>query len=386
MPPILHSPLGPSSAERWINCPPSALINAAADSKDTVFTREGTLAHELCEAKLRLKYLDLSVEDFDKEYASIQANELYQEEMDRHTDTYLVTIGDLMSEFPNTDPQIYVEQKLRFDPYIPNGFGTADCVLLSYDTVHVIDFKYGKGVEVSPDHNYQMMIYALGAYLWAQDICDIKTVKMTIIQPRIKGEFPTFEMQASELIEWAETVVKPTAKLAAKGEGEFKEGDWCRWCANNGKCRQQAAQLINLIDPMSGKQPASLTDEEVAVVIPAAERLSKWAESVKSYALARCLDGNEIPGYKAVEGRRSREWTDQAQAFDQLRSNGVEDAMLYDRVPLTLAKVEKMLGKKRFNEICSGMVSVKAGTPTLVPESDKREAISSTPSVEDDFA
>ena len=389
-----HAILSPSSAKRWINCPPSALINAEAPQTDTVYTREGTLAHAVCELKARKHFLTgIGPRKYQTGMDKLRADALWQDEMDGYTDDYLDALKDIAAEY-KARPYVALEQRVDFSEYVPEGFGTADCIMIGSvdgiegDVLNVIDFKYGKGVEVEAENNPQMMLYALGAVMDYMSIYDIFTVRMTIVQPRIKREPETWEMEARELFRWANTVVEPAAKLAAKGEGEYSEGEWCRFCAARGSCRARAEANLQLAR-MDFRQPPQLTDAEVAEALTLGRRLKTWLSDLEEYALTACLNGAEITGWKAVEGRAVRAWTDQDAAFKAAKLAGVPEEMLYKREPVSLAQLEKIMGKKEFAKVFtqpkSMFVVTPPGKPTLVTADDKRQAITNKPEPEDDF-
>lgn len=379
-----HAILSPSSADRWIHCPPSARINAEAPQADTVYTREGTLAHAVCELKARKHFLGgIGPRKYQAELAKLKKHELWQEEMEGYTDDYLDALKDIAATFPGP-PFVALEQRVDFSEYVPDGYGTADCAMISGNTLHIVDFKYGKGIEVRAEENPQMMLYALGAMLDYSAIYDIHTVRMTIVQPRIQRGPDTWELPSPDLWTWANLILHPAAQLAAKGEGEFAEGEWCRFCAIRGSCRARAAANTALED-FGEKRPPELDDEEVARALTLGQRLRAWLADLEEYALGACLDGREIPGYKAVEGRSVRAWTDQDDAFNAARAAGVPDEMLYERKPVTLAALEKIMGKKPFAEALAEYVTVPAGKPALAPASDRRPAITHRPTAEDDF-
>ena len=379
-----HAVLSPSSAHRWINCPPSAQINAQAPQTDTVYTREGTLAHAVAELKARKHFLTgIGPKKYQSAMARNRANELWQDEMDGYTDDYLDALKDIAAEYADP-PHVALEVQVDFSEYVPEGYGTADCIMIGGTTLHVIDFKYGRGVEVSAKENPQMMLYALGALLDYMVIYDIFTVRMTIVQPRIKREPDTWELPATDLLAWAEEIVKPMAAMAAKGEGEYAEGEWCRFCAIRGSCRARAAGNLALED-FGEKLPPELTNEEVSRALALGARLQSWLSDLIEYALNTCLSGGEIPGFKAVEGRSVRAWTDQDDAFNAARSAGVPEEMLYERKPVTLAALEKIMGKKAFAEALSDYVTTPPGRPTLARADDRRKAITNRPTAEEDF-
>lgn len=382
-----HALLSPSSASRWINCPPSAKLNAEAGDRDTVFTREGTLAHAVAELKARKYFIGMGPQKYGAALKKLKGDELWQDEMNGHTDAYLDALKDIAATFADT-PYVALEQRVDFSEYVPDGFGTADCIMIGGEVLHIVDFKYGKGVDVSAEDNPQLKLYAVGAILQYMAFYDIFTVRMTIVQPRIKREPDTWEIEARNLLYWAEHAVKPAAELAMKGEGEFAEGDWCRWCAVRANCRARAGANTALED-FGCKMPPLLTDEEVGRALTLGRRLKTWLSDLEEYALTACLNGSDIPGWKAVEGRAVRAWTDQDAAFKAAKLAGVPEEMLYKREPVSLAQLEKIMGKKAFAETFTQpkamFVVTPPGKPTLVTEDDKRDAITNKPEPEDDF-
>ena len=382
-----HALLSPSSASRWINCPPSALLNAEAGDRDTVFTREGELAHAVAELKARKHFIGMGPQKYGAALRKLKADELWQDEMDGHTDAYLDALKDIAATFAEM-PYVALEQRVDFSGYVPEGFGTADCIMIGGEVLHIVDFKYGKGVDVSAEDNPQLKLYAMGAIEQYLAFYDILTVRMTIVQPRIKREPDTWELPARDLLHWAEDVVKPAAALAAAGEGEFAEGDWCRWCAVRGNCRARAS-ANTVLEDFGMKQPPLLTDEEVGRALTLGRRLKTWLSDLEEYALTACLNGSDVPGWKAVEGRAVRAWTDQDAAFKAAKLAGVPEEMLYKREPVSLAQLEKIMGKKEFAKVFTQpkamFVVTPPGKPTLVTADDKRKAITNKPDVEDDF-
>lgn len=385
--------LSPSSAARWLNCPPSAKLNAEAGDRDTVFTRVGSLAHAVAELKARKHFLTgIGPKKYEAAMSKHRADELWQDEIDAHTDRYLEILKDFYSDFPEA-PHVAIEQRVDFGAWVPDGFGTADCIMVSGDTIHIIDFKYGKGVQVSAEDNPQMKLYALGALAAYELMYDLTTVRMSIIQPRLSSDPDTWETSVREIVNWAEQVVKPAAALAAAGEGEYAEGEWCRFCAIRGSCRARAAAQLALEDfafrpdglPQEYRLPPELTDEEIGQALIQGKRLAKWLSEIEEYALRACLEGKEIPGFKAVEGRSVRVWTDADAAFLAARAQGIPEEMLYERKPITLAAMEKLMGKRHFLDTMTAYVTTPPGKPTLVPETDKRPAITDRPTIDDDF-
>ena len=375
MPPAAHALLGASSAERWLACPPSVRLSEKFPDTAGVFAQEGTLAHSLAELKVRSYFTVMAKSAYTRAYNKIRKDELFSTEMDNVTDAYLDYIKDCSMQFP-APPTVACEVKVNFSGYVPDGFGTADLVMIGGNTLRVIDFKYGKGVPVEVTDNAQMKLYALGALAQYALLYKVERVILSIAQLRL-GEPTEWETTPDELYKWASEYVRPRAQQAYNGEGEFHAGDHCRFCRARAKCRAYAEANMAVTEQHTpDEDPALLTDEEIGRLLTRAEPFLKWFGAVQTYALDAALDGKTIPGWKAVEGRSVRQFDDIDAAFADLRAAGIEDALLYERKPLTLSGVERLLGKKQFAELCGGHVVKPAGKPTLVPESDSRKPYS----------
>ena len=311
----------------------------------------------------------------------IKKDELYQPEMDGYTDDYVAYVRKSAMEFEKS-PYIAIEKRLDLTAYIPDGFGTADCVMIGERTLHIIDLKYGKGVPVSAENNEQLMIYALGALEAYKMLFAIDTVKISIVQPRIDNTNSS-EFTVEELIKFGDKV-KHYADIAIKGDGEQTPGDWCRFCRARQQCRARADKNIELAFEID-KKPPLITNEEVGEYLRKGEDVAKWLSELQDYALAECLAGREVDGYKAVEGRGSRSWTNMDAAFEAIIEEGTNEAMLYERKPLTLAQVEKLMGKAHFADVAGEYVIKNPGKPTLVPSTDKRQAITNKISATEAF-
>ncbi|MEH1740119.1 DUF2800 domain-containing protein [Fusobacterium varium] len=381
---MAHAILSASGASRWMACTPSARLEEQFPDSTSEYAKEGTLAHELCELKVRKNLIEpMHTRTYNSKLKKIKEHELWQDEMDRHTDTYLEYIQGLLHSFSCT-PAVMVEKKVDFSSYVPDGFGTADCIIIADGVLHVIDFKYGKGVAVSAENNPQMKLYGLGAYLEYSFLYAIDKVKMTIVQPRLDEVISEYEISVTELMEWAEEIVKPLAEKAYKGEGTYIAGNHCKFCRAKATCRERARMNLE-VAKFDFKEPALLSDEEVGEALKQAQDLAKWAEDLKDYALAESLKGKLIPGWKAVEGRGSRVFTDNEEALKVLIGSGIDETMLYERKQLTLAQIEKVLGSKQFKELVGNMVEKSPGKPTLVLDTDKREAITNKTTAVEDF-
>ena len=367
-----HAVLSASGSHRWLACTPSARLEEQFPDTTSEAALEGTLAHEICELKVQQLLNGVDIEAL---IDTKREHELYQEEMDRYTSDYAEFIRNEMIGYPS-NPYVALEKRVDLTAYIPEGFGSCDCILIGNNTIEVIDFKYGKGVPVSAENNPQMMLYALGAYEAYKVLFAFDKVKMTIFQPRIDNT-NSWECSLDELLAFGESV-KIKATMAFNGAGEFEPGEHCRFCRARATCRARADHSVQLaFEDGFGQKGPLLDNSEIGKYIEMGEDVAKWVEDLKEYALSQCLAGQEVAGYKAVAGRSSRGWTDQDEAFNALMEYGVDEAMLYERKPLTVAKIEKMMGKKSFAEAIGGLVVKTEGKPTLVPESDKREAINS---------
>ena len=372
-----HALLSASGAHRWLLCTPSAMLEEQFPDTTSEAAREGTLAHELAELKVRNYFnpADISKRKLNAQIKKMKENELWQDEMLGHTDTYIDYIRDVSIKLPS-QPYVAVEKRLDLGAYVPEGFGTADCIMLQGEDLFVLDFKYGKGVPVSAEENPQMMLYALGAYKAYCFLYPISRIHMSIIQPRLDN-ISEWECSLEELLKFGQ-YVSERAALAVKGEGDFCPGEkQCRFCMAKQQCRARADHNIRMaFSPDKGKMPPLISSEEAGRYLLEGEDLEKWLKDLKEWALAECLAGKQVPGWKAVEGRGSRDWTDMEAAFEKLTKSGVtEEAMLWEKKPLTLAQIEKLVGKKDFQDAVGEFVIKKPGKPALVKESDKREAI-----------
>ena len=380
---MAHALLGPSSAARWIACPPSVKLCEQFEDVESEYAKEGSLAHEIAELKVK-KLIDpgLTSRKFTSAMKKLKDKDLYQEEMQGYTDEYVEFIQEQMYSYETT-PHISVEQKVDFSQYVPGGFGTADCILISNDTLHIIDFKYGKGVPVSVENNAQLLLYALGAYLAYEMIFPIEHIKMSIVQPRIK-DVDTWECSLDYLLAFAKKA-QEKAVMALNGEGDFNCGEHCKFCKAKATCKERAN--INLeLAKYEFKTADLLTLEEIGEILQKAQDLNNWVKELEKYALAESLKGNNVPGWKAVNGKGSRSFKNTDDAIKVLKENGIAEELLYERKYLTLAQIEKVIGKKDFNNLVGNLVVMNAGKPTLVEASDKREAITNKIKAEDEFS
>ena len=410
--PDRHALLSASSSKQWLNCPPSARLQEQFPNESTVYAAEGTFAHEVCEYKVR-KYLKERVKH-------PQSEEYYTEEIDQITDVYAEFVISIIEEMKRNgcEPLVMVEERVEYTHIAPSGFGTADMLIVGKDengngVLHIADFKTGQGVFVDADHNSQMMLYALGGLAAYGYIYDIEIVRMSIIQPRLDN-ISTFECTREELECWGESI-RETAKLAYAGKGEQRTGDWCRFCRAKPVCKACKDEALSLcreefldLDegafnegafsdesvPSDGiraspadnsengtvpvfRQPGLVPLTELAQILPTLNRISSWIESVFAFVSSEAINnGVTIPGYKVVEGRSKRMFTDTKAVVDTAVANGYTD--LYKQQLISLTEFEKMMGKKKFKELLGAYVKKPQGKLTLVHEDDPREAIDLT--------
>ena len=365
MPPKGHAILSASSSERWLHCPPSARLCEAYEDKGSDYAAEGTDAHALCEFRLK-QALGIPAGN------PIENLSWYNEEMEECAAGYAAYVVELLEAAKQTcaDPVVMIEQRVDFSRWVKEGFGTADCILIADGVLNIVDYKHGKGVEVSAIGNPQMQLYALGALEIFDGIYDIDTVRMTIFQPR-KSNISVDQMDKSGLYEWAYTELTRKAQLAYEGQGDFSCGEWCRFCKAKAECRERAEANLALAR-YEFQAPALLNDEEIADILGKVDALTTWASDVKEYALQQAVSGKEWAGWKLVEGRSNRKYTSEAAVAAAVESAGFDP---YERKVLGVTAMQKMLGKTRFEELLAPYIEKPQGKPTLVPESDKRPAM-----------
>ncbi len=389
--PDKHAILSPSAAHRWLHCTPAPRVEAEFPETTSEYAEEGRLAHSVCELAAKKKFTVMNNRTYNSRLKRLKADPKWDDEMLSTAATYVEHLTEHAMRFEHA-PYVALEVQVDITDYAPEAFGTCDCVMIGGDELIITDYKHGKGVPVSAQDNPQMLLYALGALKLYRPIYGdmIRRVSTYIDQPRL-GSYDGASMTVEELLAWGESI-KPKAAAAFMGTGEFAPGEWCRFCRAKAKCRARANQNTALEDfkdciplgrsiPMQAEYDATgfkpsncLTDEEIGALLVRAEGLVAWYNDLKEYALAACLNGKTIPGWKAVEGRSTRAWTDQDAALEALMAGGVEEAIIYDRVPKTLAQLEMVIGKQRFGELVGGMITKSPGKPALAAESDKRPA------------
>lgn len=364
MPPNDHALLSASSSHRWLHCNPSARLEREFADRETTAAAEGTAAHALAEHKLkrRLKLRsERPVSPFDTE------------EMEICTDDYADFVMEQVTKERRRDPdtQVFIEQRLDFSCYVPEGFGTGDCLIVSKGRLHIIDLKYGMGLLVDSEENPQMKLYALAALTQYEEQYQIKKVKLTIFQPR-RENVSTWETSVAKLKKWATKDLVPKAQRAFRGEGEYCPGEWCIFCKAAVKCRARAEDKLRLAQS-EFKMPPLLTDAEIEDVLAKLPDIKKWADEIQEYALAKALAGKEWAGFKLVEGRSVRKFTDERAVVKAANAAGYHD--IYKQTLISLTEMEKLMGKAEFSKVLGALVTKPQGKPTLVPDTDKRQAI-----------
>ena len=366
--PDLHAILSASASHRWLMCPPSVrLCEQFPGDGGSAYAAEGTEAHELCEFKLKTA-LGMEADDPTPNLTG------YSEEMDDCANGYATHVLSLVEKVKETcsDPKVLIEQRVDFSQWVPEGFGTADCIIVSDGTLHIVDYKHGLGVLVNAEDNPQMKCYALGALEIFDVLYDIEKVSMTIYQPR-RENISTWEISREELLQWAENTLKPVAEQAFAGKGEFCSGEWCGFCKAKHVCRARAEANL-MLAKHDFKLPELLEDVEVELILSKADELASWANDVKEYALKQAVGGKEWHGWKLVEGRSVRKFTSEDKVIRAVCEAGFDP---FEKKLLGITAMQKLLGKARFDELLSGLITKPKGKPALVPVSDKRPAVSS---------
>ena len=365
-----HAYLSASASHRWLACPPSAKLCANIPDQASEYAQQGTDCHELC-AYLIEKALGREVIDPTDNLTYYDAEMQNCAEEYRN---YVLEQIEAAKEFCK-DPQVMIEQRLDFSRWVENGFGTGDCVIVADEVLQIIDYKHGLGVLVSAgddEHggNSQMMCYALGALEVFGDIYDINQIKMTIFQPR-RENISTYTISRDNLLKWANEVLAPTAQLAYVGEGEFKAGGHCQFCKVKATCRKRAEYNLELAK-YDFEMPATLDDTEIAAILERVDEMISWGNDIKEYALKQAQSGVHFEGWKVVEGRSNRKYTDEEAVAFKVKDAGFDP---YEKKLLGVTTMSTLLGKKKFEELLGGLIYKPPGKPTLVPESDKRPAM-----------
>lgn len=370
--PSNHALLGPSSSKRWLSCTPSARLTENYEDKESVFAKEGSLAHAWAEYKLN-KAMGRDAQEPEK-------GEFYSNEIEECTNAYVAYIMELYEKAKSVcnDPILLVEQEVSLSEYVPDCFGTCDSLIASDDTLYIIDLKFGRGIPVDAKKNTQVMLYSIGALGIFDSIYDIKKVQMTIFKPRL-ANVSTFIMDKDELLDWAENELKPKALMAYKGEGEYHCGEWCTFCKAKSTCRERAKMNMALASE-EFKEPPLLTDEEIEEVLDKIDGLVSWANDVKEFAFNEALKGKKWTKYKLVAGRSNRKYSNETDVANAVLDAGYDP---YDKKVINITEMQKRLGKAKFEELVGRFIIKPEGKPTLVDRTDKRAELEINLAVED---
>ncbi|WP_335871062.1 DUF2800 domain-containing protein [Bacillus sp. 2205SS5-2] len=378
-----HAILSASKSGMFLKCTRSIRLGEQFEEKTSIFAKEGTFMHELCEWHLLYFLKRITKAQFNKKLKQMKQNQFYNKEIEQAVHSYVDIVIEKINEARarNIDPLILIEERLDFSPWVPEGFGTGDVVIISDGILEVVDLKGGKGISVSAEKNEQMRLYALGAIHGFGMLYDIQTVLMTIVQPRLDN-ISTDEIQIDDLLEWAESEVRPKAELAFAGKGPFVVGSHCRWCKAKASCRARAEENMKLAR-LDFQSPPLLTDEEVVEILTSLDDLISWAKTVQEFALSMSVNENkQWPGMKLVEGRGSRKYSDEEAVIDTLTAAGYNTDVIYKKSLNTITVLEKELGKKEFEELLGSFVTKAQGKIKLVPEEDKRPELKASPEVD----
>ena len=371
-----HAILSASSSSRWLACPPSAVANEAYPDQDTSFAEEGTLAHEVAEIIAR-----------ERVHGSTRSLAEWKDGTTKEMIECAKEYADYIEEHKKSnDDLILLEQRVDFSPWVPDGFGTCDCIIIQDDTLTIIDYKYGQGVPVSAVDNPQMKLYALGALNDYGIALDVKKVEIHIFQPRLNN-ISTDSIAVEALTEWAEKTVKPVAEKAALGKGKYAPGEHCRFCQHGGKCRALTKLCTEYLDTHGLRVALPvLAPHEVADVLRMEPMVTLWLKKVKEQALTTLMNGEELPGYKLVEGKLgNRKWKDDTEVATKLITAGYAREDITETKVLSPSQMDKAIGKKKVAELLDDMIERAPGAPTIAPITDKRPAYDRLAEAQDDF-
>jgi len=384
--PDKHAKLSASGAHRWMACTPSASLEDQFPESTSEYAEEGTFAHSLAELIINYNLHNMTKPQFNRAFRKMKKDKYFSQELLEYVEGYANQVFEFVNEAKLlcNDVIVLTEQRLDFSAYVPEGFGTGDVVIIADKELRVIDLKYGKGVGVNAEGNPQTRLYGLGALEAFGMLYDIEQVRTTICQPRL--DMVTSEtLTVDELLEWAEKEVKPKAEMAMAGEGEFAVGDHCRFCRARKTCRARAEYNLELTK-MEFKTAELLDDNEIGEVLRKADQLANWVTDITEYALEEALKGKKWDGWKVVEGRSNRKYLDDIKVADKLKDAGYDEAAIYEKKLYGITAMQKLLGKKTFEELLNDLIIKPQGKPVLAPESDKRPEYSSADNAAKDFA
>lgn len=368
-----HARNSPSALHRTLNCPPSLVLGEQFQVEESQYAAEGSAGHALAEHLIK-KHL--------KQRTKRPVSDYYSDDLMEAVEDYVAFVIEQIEAAKREckSPLFSVEQRVDISEYSPDCFGTADMVIVTDKVAHVIDLKLGRGVEVSAEENPQLMAYGLGVLEMVDMLYDIEVVHLTIFQPRINN-FSTWDITPEALKTWGEEVLKPRSAMALAGAGEFQAGSWCRFCKARNQCRARAEEFLRLAK-MEFQQPALLSDDEITEIIKVSDELSKWAADVYAYAQDQAIThGKQWKGYKLVEGRSNRKYSSDEEVEKAAQEAGYTD--IYKKSLIGVTEMERLMGKKEFARILGKLVYKPQGKITLVPDTDKREAINKSTAAAD---
>lgn len=397
-----HALLSASNSHKWLVCTPSVRLEEQLEeqfgNKTSEYMEEGTLAHAVAELKARNYFLEpMTKRKFNNEMKKLQQSEFYSEEMQSYTDIYLDYLKEIALKF-QARPTVAIEVKIDYGKYAKEGFGTADCIMLVGENLFIIDFKYGKGIPVYAEENPQLKLYALGAIEKYKIVYPIKNIHLCIVQPRLDN-ISEYELSVNDLLSWGNDVVIPASEKAYLGIGDYVSGGHCRFCKAKGCCIARAEKNLRAIEDFKPVEYSKnekketlnqiakgiLKNDEIGLILDQVSDVDSWVKDLKTYALNCILKGEEIKGWKAVEGKSNRVITDIDKAFKVIEDYGFDETILYEKKPLSITELEKLLTKKKLNELIGDYIKKPKGAPTLAPETDKRESYKKS-SAKEDFA
>jgi hypothetical protein len=379
-----HAVLAPSAAHRWLACPPSVRLEQTFSETQSDYADEGTLCHKVGELICRYKLKQITKKLFQQELALHQKHRLYTETLYDTAEAYSVFVLERYQEAlaKTPDAVLMLEHQVNLTDYIEAGFGTTDALIIADGVLDEIDLKYGKGVLVEATGNEQLMIYALGALRDFDFLYDLQKVRLTIYQPRMDN-YDTWEISVEGLRDWAEHTLVPGARLAYEGQGEYQAGPHCQFCKAKARCRANHDYQLELAK-LDFADPDLLTDQEISQVLTKAAGFKNWLTTVEEYALKQALAGKAWPGYKVVEGRSNRVYTDELLILETLTKKGFDRDQLLELIGIT--KLEKLVGKKQFDQLVGEYLMKPPGSPTLAKTTDARPAYRSLEAAKKDFS
>lgn len=386
-----HALLSPSGSARWLACTPSAILESyEPEQPSSTFAQEGTDAHTLAELKLLVTLEQIGIDEYETRFEHFKTTtDYYNEEFEEYVDAYVDEVMTIINtDYEGQDVQVHLEVRVHFEDVVPGGSGTSDVVIIGKDFVHVIDLKFGKGVAVSAIDNTQLRLYALGALHNFRLHGPFKDVRMTIVQPRLY-DITTDHVSVVELNDWAINYVKPRALMASRGEGELNPGDHCKFCKLRGKCEALGQMQLDLAmaqfdDAMITVdnepkilEPQEMTPDMLAKIMTIGPKFVDWFKDVQVHAKKVMLNEDvKVPGYKIVEGRSRRILTNPPAIAEKLRTAGypITDYLKEPEL-LGITALEKNIGKKLLDSLVGDYIIKPAGSPTVVPDTDRRTAL-----------